>query len=58
MATHEDDIALAKMCEWLKANRMVAQVTLSGRLTLTPIEDAYPPELLEHKRYRKAKDGP
>ncbi len=37
----QDDIAIGRMCAWLKKNKMVGQTTLAGKLTLTPAEEAY-----------------
>ena len=34
-----DDKAIAEMCAWLKANHMIGQTTLAGKLTLTKKED-------------------
>lgn len=53
--TRDDDIAMGEVLAWLKKQRLVAQVTLSGRLTLTPIEVAYSPEYFEHARKKAAR---
>lgn len=37
----QDDEAFGEIVRWLKENRIVARVTLSGRLTLTDAEDFY-----------------
>jgi hypothetical protein len=39
MALKTTDEQIAEMCAWLKANNMIAQTTLAGKLTLTPKED-------------------
>ncbi len=36
-----DDQAIADICAWLKRNDLIAQVTLSGKVTLTPKEELY-----------------
>lgn len=36
-----DDEAIAEMCRWLKANRMVGLGTRSGRLVLLPADSVY-----------------
>ncbi len=47
-----DDQAIADICAWLKRNDAIAQVTLSGKLTLTSKEDLYT-NLLFNEREEK-----
>jgi hypothetical protein len=45
----QDDEAIARMCAWLKKNKMIGQTTLAGKLTLTPTPEAYTAMLFAKK---------